>query len=206
MRIFAIIAFSFALATGGGAAAEDKIRIALFGDSLSAGYGLPAEEGLAAALQKELGGRGLSATVINAGVAGETSADGLRRVDWMLRAKPDLAVVQFGANDMFRNRPVAAIEKNLAGILHRLKQRKVPALLAGMRAPINHPSSYRREFSAMYRRLSEEWDTPLYPFFLEGVALRPSLNLSDGIHPNAAGVRRIAENIAPSILQALRRE
>ncbi|MGI9296799.1 MAG: arylesterase [Gammaproteobacteria bacterium] len=195
------IALIIALFCAAVARADDEtIRIAAFGDSLSAGYGLPEADGFAPVLQKELRAAGVPAEVVNAAVSGDTSADGLLRVDWMLReTSPDIVVVEFGANDMFRGLPAAHIEKNLAEIIARIQQNGARVLLAGMEAPRNYGAQYRRQFSAMYESLGARFGAPLYPFFLDGVALDPNLNLADGIHPNAAGVREIARNIAPFV-------
>ena len=200
-----IITLIFAAAFAAISNAADGVRVAAFGDSLSAGYGLPEEDGFAPALQKELRAAGVAAEVFNAAVSGDTSADGLLRVDWMLRqTRPDIVVVEFGANDMFRGFPAPLIQKNLAQIITRIRESGARVLLAGMRAPRNYNAQYRRELAEMYDNLSAQFDIPLYPFFLEGVALNPELNLADGIHPNAAGVRKIAGNIAPLIAEMVR--
>lgn len=185
-------------------ASAAEIKIAAFGDSLSSGYRLPEGAGFAPALQRELRGLGVAARVINAGVAGETSADGLARVEWMLRDKPDIVVVEFGANDMFRGVPPSAVRENLAGIIARIKESGARVLLAGMEAPWNHNPIYRWKFARIYPSLGGEFDVPVYPFFLEGVALEPQLNLEDGIHPNEAGVSVIAKNIAPLVAEIAR--
>ena len=200
-----IITLIFAAAFAAISNAADGVRVAAFGDSLSAGYGLPEEDGFAPALQKELRAAGVAAEVFNAAVSGDTSADGLLRVDWMLRqTRPDIVVVEFGANDMFRGFPAPLIQKNLAQIITRIRESGARVLLAGMRAPRNYNAQYRRELAEMYDNLGAQFDIPLYPFFLEGVALNPELNLADGIHPNAAGVRKIAGNIAPLIAEMVR--
>ncbi|MGU9950914.1 MAG: arylesterase [Gammaproteobacteria bacterium WSBS_2016_MAG_OTU1] len=202
MKLCLIISLFFAFV--GGHAAAKEINIAAFGDSLSAGYGLPEKDGFAAALQRVLSENDLAITVSNAGVSGETSADGLTRVEWMLRKNPDMVIVEFGANDMFRGTPIAAIRQNLAGIVKKIQQHGAQILLVGMQAPANYPLSYRSQFTDMYQQLSEENNIELYPFFLEGVALDPSLNLQDGIHPNAEGIRIIANNIAPSVMSVIK--
>ncbi len=200
-----IITLIFAAAFAAISNAADGVRVAAFGDSLSAGYGLPEEDGFAPALQKELRAAGVAAEVFNAAVSGDTSADGLLRVDWMLRqTRPDIVVVEFGANDMFRGFPAPLIQKNLAQIITRIRESGARVLLAGMRAPRNYNAQYRRELAEMYDNLAAQFDISLYPFFLEGVALNPELNLADGIHPNAAGVRKIAGNIAPLIAEMVR--
>ena len=200
MKILFIITL-FLVLGGKNSIADDSIVVAAFGDSLSAGYHLPAEHGFAPVLQQQLRELNVLATVQNAGVAGETSADGLLRVDWMLRKKPNIVIVEFGANDMFRGVPIATIRQNLSAIIVRIKKSGARVLLAGMQAPSNYPPLYRLRFDALYEDLADEHKVALYPFFLEGVALNPGLNLSDGLHPNAKGVRVIARNIAPLIVE-----
>ena len=201
MRILLILTWFFAAAQ---TAAAAEIKIAAFGDSLSAGYNLPEKEGFAPELQRQLRAMEIPARVINAAVPGDTSSDGLARVEWMLQDKPDIVIVEFGANDMFRATPLDFIEKNLAQIIMRIQQNGARVLLAGMEAPSNYNPIYRWKFSRMYKSLGGEYDVPLYPFFLEGVALNPQLNLPDGIHPNAEGVRIIARNIAPLVAEIAR--
>lgn len=197
MKVPLIIALFFAACARADAS---EITIAAFGDSLSAGYGLAEKDGFAAALQRELVSAGVPARVLNAAVSGDTSGDGLLRVDWMLQeTDPDIVIVEFGANDMFRGLPVSEVKKNLSTILSRISEYGARALLTGMRAPTNYDPSYRNSFDNVFELLSEQHEVPLYPFFLEGVALRPELNLDDGIHPNAEGVRIIAQNIAPLV-------
>ena len=196
MRIARIIALIIACGT---ALADDSIVVSAFGDSLSAGYGLPENKGFAPALQTALSQLNVSAKVINAGVSGETSADGLARVDWMLRKKPDIVIVEFGANDMFRGTPISETEKNLSEIVARIQKTGVRVLLVGMEPPANYNVVHRLRYSYMYSSIADDYDVPLYPFFLEGVALNPALNLSDGIHPNATGTAIVARNIAPLV-------
>lgn len=213
----AIIALSFAGAaifaraadssSAGAAAApaESVPRIAAFGDSLSSGYGLaaPAEQGFAPALQRALLTLGVRAEVQNHGVAGDTSDDGLNRLDWMLRAKPDIVVVEFGANDMFRLFPPAHTRANLDAMLRRIRAAGAVPVLAGMLAPLNAGRDFAAAFNAMFPDLAAEHEIELYPFFLKDVATVPSLNLPDGLHPNAAGTERIAANIAPTVARAV---
>ena len=184
--------------------ADDEVIVAAFGDSLSAGYQLPQAQGFAAVLEQLLRARGLAVRVVNAAVSGDTTSDGLLRVDWMLDStKPDLVIVQFGANDMFRGLPVEVIRQNLDAIVNRIRATGAAVLLAGMLAPDNNGAEYQRQFAAQYRELSAQYNIPLYPFFLRDVALQPTLNLPDGLHPNAAGVRVIAANIAPLVAEAI---
>lgn len=175
------------------------VTIAAFGDSLSAGYGLPEGSGFAPVLERKLKSQNLPVTVVNAAVSGDTTSDALLRTDWMLRGKPDLVIVEFGANDMFRGTPLHLVEQNLSDIVERIKQSGAEVLLAGMQAPKNYAPEYRQQFADIYQAIGDKHQVPLYTFFLEGVALDENLNLQDGIHPNARGVEVIVDNIAPMI-------
>lgn len=177
--------------------------IAAFGDSLSAGYDLPVEDGFAPQLQAALAEQGIAATVLNAAVSGDTSADGRRRVAWMLRKKPDLVIVALGANDMLRAMPTAQLYQNLNDIIARIKESGAAVLLAGMLAADNLGEEYKTEFAAVYQRLADEHQVALYPFFLKDVATVEHLNLADGLHPNREGVATIVANILPFVVRAL---
>nr|WP_231622018.1 arylesterase [Sphingomonas sp. Ag1] len=177
-----------------------------FGDSLTAGYGLPPAQGFPTRLEAALRRSMPDVTVRNGGVAGDTSAQGRARLAWGLRGlkrKPDLVIVELGANDMLRGLPPAATEKNLDLILTELKRRDIPVLLVGMRAAPNLGSDYRRAFEGLYPRLARKHGVPLYPFFLEGVAGNQALFEADGRHPNARGVEIIVRRIVPAVRQAL---
>ncbi len=180
-----------------------QVRLLAFGDSLIAGYGLPARAGFTAKLEAALQAKGLSVTVINGGVSGDTSAGGLARLDWMLADKPTHAIVEFGGNDGLRGLDPAQMEANLDGILLKLKAANVKVLLAGMRAPPNFGSAYTSAFDGVFARLAERHKVAFYPFFLDGVAANPQLNQADGIHPNEAGVNTVIERILPSVLSLL---
>lgn len=178
-----------------------------FGDSLSAGYGLPPADGFTAKLQAALRKAGIAATVRNGGVAGDTAAQARARLRWGLRglgATPDLVIVELGANDMLRGLPPAQARANLDAILTELRNRRIPVLLAGMRAAPNLGPDYVRAFEAMYPDLAKVHRVPLYPFFLEGVAAQRRLLQGDGLHPNAQGVDIIVARILPAVRQALR--
>jgi acyl-CoA thioesterase-1 len=177
-------------------ARADTILVAL-GDSLTAGYGLPADQAFPVQLQKALKESGLTVRVVNAGVSGDTSAGGLARLDWVLAGKPEAAIVALGANDVLRGIDPAETEANLDRILTKLKSRGVRVLLVGMLAPPNLGAEYRKAFEAIYPRLAAKHNVPLYPFFLEGVALNRDLNQGDGIHPTAKGVAVIVRGILP---------
>jgi acyl-CoA thioesterase I len=196
----------------GGALAAAPARAAgpliwALGDSLTAGYGLPPADGFPVQLERALRRSGVPATVRNGGVAGDTAAQGRARLAWGLRGlgvKPDLVIVELGANDMLRGLPPAAAEKNLDLILAELKRRQIRVLVAGMKAAPNLGADYRTAFEAIYPRLARRHGDRLYPFFLDGVAGRPRLIQADGHHPNAEGVRIIVDRMLPSVRAALR--
>ncbi len=175
------------------------LRIAVLGDSLAAGYGLGAAEAFPARLERALRARGWNVRVINAGVSGDTTAGGRARLDWTLAESPDLMIVELGGNDALRGLAPDSTAANLDAILTRLKERGVQPILAGMRAPRNLGQDYYTKFDALFPRLAGKHGVPLYPFFLEGVAGDPALNLGDGIHPNAKGVEVIVEGILPLV-------
>lgn len=189
----AVLAMTF-----GTASAAPRTLLAL-GDSLTAGYGLPASEGFTVKLEAALRAKGHDVTVINAGVAGDTAMDGASRIDWALTPETDAVLVELGANDALRGLPVHQAEQALDQLLARLKEKNLPVLLIGMRAPPNLGAAYQQDFDGMYPRLAGRYGVPLYPFFLEGVAAVQSLNQADGIHPNAKGVDEIVARILPSV-------
>lgn len=177
----------------------EPITILGFGDSLMAGYGLAKGSSFPAQLQAALVQRGHDVRVVNAGVSGDTSAGGKARLGWSLAEKPDAAIVELGANDGLRGLPVAQMRDNLDAILRDLAARGVPTLLAGMRAPPNMGGDYGRAFQEAFAALAREHDVEFYPFFLDGVAARASLNQDDGMHPTAEGVAVIVERILPAV-------
>lgn len=192
------------VATGGMAAAADggrAVRIMALGDSLTAGYGLPHADGFVAKLQAALDAAHANATVLDAGVSGDTSAAGLARLDWALGDHPDAAIVELGANDGLRGLDPAQMEHNLSAILDRLAAKHIPVLLSGMYAPPNLGDSYGKAFRAVFERLSKRPGILFDPFFLDGVALHHELNQGDGMHPNAKGVDIIVRRITPAVLK-----
>ena len=203
-----MLKFSIALAalalTMGAASAAPQTLLAL-GDSLTAGYGLPPSEGFTAKLEAALRAKGYDVTVVNAGVAGDTAVDGAARLDWALTPDTTAVVVELGANDALRGLPVPQAEQALDQLLASLKDKKLPVLLIGMRAPPNLGPDYQKAFDGMYPRLAEKYGVPLYPFFLDGVAADQSLNQADGLHPNAKGVDMIVARILPSIEALLKK-
>ena len=181
----------------------EPIRLLALGDSLVAGYGLAMENAFPQQLERALAERGYTVEVINAGVSGDTTAGGLARLDWVLADDPDMVLVSLGANDGLRGIDPAVSRRNLAAILETLQARGLPTLLAGMYAPPNLGREYGEAFNSMYPELAGRYDVPLFPFFLEDVATRPAFNQPDGIHPNAAGVEIIVDNIAPYIVDLI---
>lgn len=186
------------------AAVENRVevRILVLGDSLSAGYGLSAAEAFPAQLEQALRQSGQKVRVINAGVSGDTTAGGLARLEWALAERPQLVIVQLGANDALRGLDPEQVRANLDAILTRLQQAGTQVLLAGMRAPRNLGPAYYIKFDLIYSDLARKHRVALDPFFLEGVALRPELNQPDGLHPNARGVAVIVRRLLPQV-QAL---
>ncbi|MBS0275556.1 MAG: arylesterase [Proteobacteria bacterium] len=183
------------------AAVAAPVKILAIGTSLTQGYGLPPGTEIPAVLEAQLKQKGIDATVINAGVSGDTSAGGLSRLDWSLADHPNAAIVELGSNDALRGIDPASTEKNLTAILTKLKAKHIPVLLLGMRAPKNFGPEYEAKFNAIYPRLARQYDVLLYPFVLDGVALNPKLNQKDGIHPNPAGVKIIVSKILPDVLK-----
>ncbi len=180
-------------------ARADTITITALGDSLTAGFGLAPGEGFPAQLQEALQANGHDVVVLDAGVSGDTSSGGLARLDWALSPDTDAVIVELGANDALRGIDPTITEQSLDGILANLAARDVPALLAGMQAPPNMGQAYADQFNPIYPRLAETYGAVFYPFFLEGVAAEPSLNLADGIHPTAEGIGLIVERILPYV-------
>jgi acyl-CoA thioesterase I len=175
------------------------LQIVALGDSLTAGLGLPAGQSFADVLGRALRAKGYDVEVANAGVSGDIAADGLARLDWALPDGTDAAIVELGANDMLRGLDPAVTRKALGEILARLQARRIPTLLAGMRAAPNLGEDYQKRFDAIYSALAEQYGAALYPFFLDGVAADPKLNQKDGMHPTEAGVETIVTRMLPAV-------
>ncbi|WP_375426982.1 arylesterase [uncultured Sphingomonas sp.] len=189
-------------------ASPERPLIWALGDSLFAGYGLPPREGFAPRLQDALRRAGVAAEVRNGGVSGDTAAQGRARLLWGLRglkARPDLVLVELGANDMLRGLPPEQVEANLDRIVGELKRRRIPVLLVGMRAAANLGPDYRRRFDGIYARVARRQGVPLYPFLGEGVAGNRALFQADGLHPNARGVGLVVARMMPAVRLALPR-
>jgi len=195
LLLAALLLSAAALAAADTAAARKTILV--LGDSLSAGYGVDPDQAWPALLQKKIDAAGLKFKVLNAGVSGDTTADGLQRVDWLLRSKADVLLLELGANDGLRGMPVAATRTNLQAIMDRFRQ-KYPAIklvIAGMKMPPNMGFEYVDAFNKIYPELAAKNHAALIPFLLEGVAGKPDLNLPDGIHPTPEGHKIVTENV-----------
>ena len=180
-------------------------RVLVLGDSLVAGYGLPPGQSLPDQLQRDLAASGIAVTVINAGVSGDTTAGGLARLDWSLADNPDAVIIVLGGNDMLRGLPPEGTAANLDAIIGRLRALNIEVLLTGMLAPRNLGPDYIASFDAIYPALAGRYDIEFYPFFLDGVALDPALNLDDGLHPNRQGIAEISSRMLPVVRRLLAR-
>jgi acyl-CoA thioesterase-1 len=176
-------------------ALDSRPHIVAFGDSLTAGFGVQADEAYPAQLQRRLDSLGYHYRVINAGVSGDTTAGGLRRVSWVLNNKPELVILELGANDGLRGLPVDQTKSNLRQIIIQLQEAGTTVVLAGMKLPPNYGQGYTASFEAMYQMLAKEYRLALIPFFLEGVGGSSSLNQADGIHPTKEGYEIIVEQV-----------
>jgi acyl-CoA thioesterase-1 len=191
------------LLTRGALAAEERVIVAL-GDSLTAGFGVALDEAWPALVEARLRRDGYAYRVVNAGVSGDTSAGALRRVPWVLRARPEVAIVALGANDGLRGQSAAALRANLTDIVTRLRAGGARVLLAGMRLPPNYGADFAREFAQAFVDVATRARVAFMPFLLDGVAADARLNLPDGIHPNPAGHRVVAERMWPFLRPLLR--
>jgi len=205
VTVFGVIGAGITLVTTYSPAAERVINIVAFGDSLTAGYGLPANEAFPAQLQRALDAKGLAVKVVNAGVSGDTAAGGLSRLDWSVPDGTDAVILELGANDALRGFDPEITRKALDTMLRRLKERKISVLLCGMVAPPNLGAEYGRAFNSIFPDLAAETGAILYPFFLSGVATDSKLNQRDGLHPTAAGVAVIVDRILPQVEQLIAR-
>jgi acyl-CoA thioesterase-1 len=182
-----------------GAATGERELVVFLGDSLTAGYGLAEDEAYPAILGRLLREEGHPIEVLNAGWSGDTTAGGLRRLDWVLSQEPSILVAELGANDGLRGLPLEHTEENLRQILRRAREAGAAPLLVGMQVPPNYGPDYAPAFTEIYPRLADELDVPLVELLLDGVGGRPELNLADGIHPTAEGHRILAHNVLPRL-------
>ena len=189
------------------ASAQREKLILAFGDSLTAGYQLKPGQSFPAQLEAALRKEGRAVRVHNAGVSGDTTAQGKARLPWVLsslKAKPDLAIVALGANDMLRGQPPATAKANLDAILTELNKRGIPVIVAGMLAAPNLGPTYAKEYNAIFPALAKKHDATLYPFFTNGVTAQPKYLLADGMHPNPAGVGVMVKGILPTVRAQLK--
>ena len=202
-RLIGVCALTALIFTGP-ALAQDVPVLVIVGDSLTAGYGLAPEDAFPVRLQKHLTGLGVAVRIENAGVSGDTTHGGLARLDWSVGDDADAVILELGANDALRGMPPEQARANLDAMLLRLSQRKLPVLLAGMRAPRNMGPEYIEAFDRIFPELAKKYQVAFFPFFLEGVVSDPKLNQPDMIHPNSAGVEVIVKNITPYVVQLLK--
>ena len=195
----ALAAAGLCLMIGGTPAAAHVPVILDFGDSLTAGYGLAPEQAFPVRLEAALRQRGIEVRVINGGVTGDTTAGGLARLDWALANKPDLVILELGANDALRGIDPAAVRDNLDKMIRKIEADGAKVLLVGMLAPPNWGAEYESAFDRIFPEVAKVHDVPLYPFFLEGVAMKPELNQPDGLHPNERGVAVLVGRLAPIV-------
>jgi acyl-CoA thioesterase-1 len=205
VTLLALAAFAAGPVTPALAQNTAPLKIVAFGDSLTAGYGLPAQETFPARLERALKAKGHNVEIENAGVSGDTASGGLSRLDWSIADGTDAVIVELGANDMLRGVDPKVTRQALDDILGRLKARNIPVLLAGMRAAPNLGADYVREFEAIFAGLAQKYDVVFYPFFLDGVATQAKLALRDGMHPNAAGVEAIVNGLLPKAEELIAR-
>jgi acyl-CoA thioesterase I len=207
VAILALVNVFVGLPSGSGSKAETQkpLHIVAFGDSLFSGYGLRSSQAFPAQLQKELKARGHNVVVSNAGVAGDTTSDGLKRLAWAVPDNTDAVILEFGANDALRGMDPKQARANLEKIVAKLQERRLPILLAGMRSPANWGDHYSEDFDAIFLELARQHDLILYPFFLDGVVFDTKLNQDDGMHPNPKGVAEIIKRIMPSVEQLITR-
>ena len=183
----------------------ERPHIVAFGNSLTAGLGVAPTESYPAQLQRILDAAGYAYRVVNAGVSGDTTAGGVRRVSWVLTSKPAIVILELGANDGLRGLSLRETEANLEKIIQQFQQASVTVVLAGMKLPPNYGKEYTDGFEALYRAIAKQYHLTLIPFFLDGVAGSPSLNQADGIHPTGEGYRLIVEKVFPVLEPLLKR-
>ena len=185
-------------------AQSESFSLVMLGDSITAGYGLPASEALPVRLEDALRADGVPVRVINAGVSGDTSADALERFDWSISGKVDGVLIALGGNDLLQGINPETTRANLASIIERAQARGLTVMLAGMRAPGNYGKAFQEAFDAIFPSLAEDYDVALYPFLLDGVGAKAALNQPDGIHPNREGVTVIVEGLSGFIANEVR--
>lgn len=199
MHIAVLMIALMTVANPAWAEATKPVKLVVLGDSLSAGLGLPAQDAFPAKLQKALQAKGIAVDMINAGVSGDTSSGGRDRLDWSVPDGTEGVIIELGANDAMRGIDPDLTRAALTDIVGRLKARKIAVMLCGMLAPPNFGADYGARFNSIYPDLAKQFDVPLYPFFLDGVAADAKLNQADGIHPTAEGVDIVVNNMLPTV-------
>ncbi len=177
--------------------------VSFLGDSITAGLHLPADEAFPALLAKRFAAKGQPIRFVNAGLSGDTSSGGLRRLEWQLRQKPDIVVVELGANDGLRGIELDSVEANLRALVRRAQEAEALVLLLGMKIPGNYGLDYTRGFSAIYKRIAEDEDVPLIPFFMQSVVMEAGMMLPDGLHPSTVGHEALADTVEPALQELL---
>jgi len=203
--LVSLIVLVLQLAAGAAPAAASERVIVAFGDSLTAGLGVPVAQTYPARLGERLRREGYDYKVVNAGVSGDTTAGGLRRVDWALRLKPDIVILELGVNDALRGQDLASVRANLEQIVTRFQEAGARVLVAGMRLPPNYGTPYADQFYRLFSEVARVRNAPYLPFFLDGVGAVPRLNQSDGSHPTAEGYGLVVENLWPYLVPLLRK-
>jgi acyl-CoA thioesterase-1 len=208
--LFLLVLQLLACACAPARAAEPTARagapvIVAFGDSLTAGFGVPASQTYPALLERRLKREGYNFRVVNAGVSGDTTAGGVRRVDWALRLEPEIVILELGVNDAMRGQKLAGIRANLDQMIARFQAAGARVLVAGMRLPPNYGDRYAEDFHRLYGEVARARKAALIPFFLDGVAAVPHLNQADGIHPTAEGYVIVVGRLWPYLVPLLRR-
>lgn len=186
--------------------ASDANVVAFLGDSLTAGPGLSTKETFPAIIQQKISGESLPWIVQNSGVSGDTTSLALSRLNWALKPNPKILVVALGSNDGLRGLSIDVMEKNIREIVSRAQQRGIKVILVGQKLPLNFPADYRKRFAGVFPRIARQYRIPLVPFMLEGVALNEQFVLEDGVHPNAEGAKKIADNVWPALLSQLEKK
>jgi len=186
--------------------ASDANVVAFLGDSLTAGPGLSTKETFPAIIQQKISGESLPWIVQNSGVSGDTTSLALSRLNWALKPNPKILVVALGSNDGLRGLSIDVMEKNIREIVSRAQQRGIKVILVGQKLPLNFPADYRKRFAGVFPRIARQYRIPLVPFMLEGVALNEQFVLEDGVHPNAEGAKKIADNVWPTLLIQLEKK
>lgn len=186
--------------------ASDANVVAFLGDSLTAGPGLSTKETFPAIIQQKISGESLPWIVQNSGVSGDTTSLALSRLNWALKPNPKILVVALGSNDGLRGLSIDVMEKNIREIVSRAQQRGIKVILVGQKLPLNFPADYRKRFAGVFPRIARQYRIPLVPFMLEGVALNEQFVLEDGVHPNAEGAKKIADNVWPTLLSQLEKK